>query len=222
MTRNLLVQGSIEENTFRQKGNDDFLTNKAHHFFRDEMLALSARFLDDIAKVQFPKGFLPAHALVSMWDMDVFFKGTNRKGRLHHALPNWLARIRESYLLQSMNFGYPCSISRWVRFFSFPCRFIIPFQQWPMPQMPARLVFQWLPAQYLVFLTARFVDYCDSPHGFWKKSKITTGSTGETSTSLPRNSWSQRSEAFLSQRSKVSVSIPLLGNGKKTLRLESC
>ena len=51
-------------------------------------------------------------------------------------------------MYHSGHLGYPCSISRWVRFFSFPCRFIIPFQQWPMPQMPARLVFQWLPAQY--------------------------------------------------------------------------
>lgn len=51
----------------------------------------------------------------AMWDlsdMDVFFLGTNRKGRLHHAQSNCLARIRGSYLLQSMNFGYPCSSCR--------------------------------------------------------------------------------------------------------------
>lgn len=121
------------------------------------------------------------------------------------------------------NLGYLCSISRWVyRCFSFPCRFILPFQQWPMPQMPARRVFQWLPAQYLVFLTAMFVDHGDSPHGFLeKKTKITTGSTGETSTSLPRNSWSQGSEAPLGNPKDPRFRfLPLLGNGKNPFALK--
>ena len=34
-----------------------FSQQKAHHFFRDDMLALSVRFLNDITIVQFPKRF---------------------------------------------------------------------------------------------------------------------------------------------------------------------